>query len=400
MSEPSAAPVSGSTGVPGLRTMRSASFRTTVALLLLLIGGSLVGLLLIRQATAEGGQFAIDFGAYYLAAERSAAGEAIYAAVMLQGPVDAQGVDQYLYPPLFAQLLRPLTVLSLEGAALVWFLTQSLAVFAALWVGTGIGGARRSVERALWCAVAAVFFLPVFDTLWKGNVSGVLALSSIMVALGGTAAGFGAGFGALLKAVPGTLVPAALVMDSRSRLTVVVTLGAALGLSFLLAPAAWLDYPAVVRNMLAGSSDYATNLAPAAVVGRSVSDVAGTAVRVGTLGLAVVSVLGSVWMARSHHGGPAAALLGVIALLLVPASLWYHYLAILLPFAAMAWPRANGLQRGLLFGAAVLVTVGLAWLPAAFAGGTVMGAVSLFVLWPRSRQGKWSALPRPDHGTI
>ena len=117
-----------------MRTFRSPLFRTTVALVLLVIGVSLVGMLLIRQASAEDGQFAIDFSAFYLAAERSAAGEGIYPAEMLQGPVDAQGVDPYRYPPLFAQLLRPFTVLSLDGASLVWFFVQSLAVFAALWV--------------------------------------------------------------------------------------------------------------------------------------------------------------------------------------------------------------------------------------------------------------------------
>ena len=77
----------------------------------------------------------------------------------------------------------------------------------ALWIGTGIGGARRTLERALWCGVAAAYFLPVFDTLWKGNVSGLVALTSVAVALGGqreTLSGL-AGLGDLVLTCTGTL---------------------------------------------------------------------------------------------------------------------------------------------------------------------------------------------------
>jgi len=155
-----------------------------------------------------------------------------------------------------------------------------------------------------------------------------------------------------------------------------------------------------VGNMLAGSSDYTANLAPGAVAERAIPEVAAAAVRMVALGLALVTLLGSAMMARSRAGLPAAALLGVITMLLLPASLWYHYLAILLPFAAMAWPRGSSLERVLLLGSAIAVTLGLAWLPGALAGATAMAAVSLFVLWPRSRQVTGSTLPEPDHGAI
>lgn len=368
--------------------MRSAIFRTLVALVLLTIGVLLVGLLLVRQASAEDGQFAIDFGAYYLAAERVAAGEAVYAVWMLQGPVAAQGVDQYLYPPLFAQLLVPLTAMSRGDAALIWFTVQALAMALAVWVGTGIGGARRSLERALWCGVAVVYFLPVFDTLWKGNISGVLGLTSVMVALGGVLAGAGAAAGALFKVVPGTLLPAALVMDRSARLVALALLGILFALAFVFAPTAWVDYARVISNMLRGSADYATNLAPATLATRvGIPDIVATFIRVGALVVAVASLVGSMWLARSQPGIPAAALLGVVAMLLLPASLWYHYLALLLPFAAIAWQRSSGAQRSGLFAAALMITLGLACLPLALLGAIILAALTLYVLWPTVPEG-------------
>jgi hypothetical protein len=395
LSEPASTPATDSdAGVPGLRAFRSAAFRTALALMLLIIGVSLIGMLLLRQAGDADGQFGIDFGAYYLAAERVVHGEALYPPAFLDGPISAQGVDQYLYPPVVAQVLAPVTALSRGTAEMLWLLLQAAAVFAALWVGTGIGGARANLERALWCGVAATYFLPVFDTLWKGNVSGFLALSSVAVALGGAAAGVGAAAGALVKAVPGTLLPAALVADHRSRWATVLTLGIAMVVSFLLAPTAWLDYPSVVMNMLGGSADYATNISPAGVVDRlGLADPVAGLARALSLLLAVGCLGGSAWMARSRDGLPSAALLGVVALLLLPGSLWYHYLVILLPFAAIAWPRASRSARLILFIAAALITFSLVWLPLALFSAILLASTTLVVIWPPSTDGSPARLP-------
>jgi hypothetical protein len=375
----------GFSEVPGLRTFRSAAFRTAVAAVLLSVGAVMLGVLLAGQAGSDDGQYAIDFGDYHGASIRLSAGQSPYTAEVLAGPIDAQGVGRYRYPPLFAQLMQPLAGLGIQAAALIWFVLQAAAVFVAVWVGTGIGGARRSLERALWCGVAALYFLPVFDTLWKGNVSGILALSGVSVALGGTAAGVGAAAGALLKSVPGTLVPAALVMGTRSRFAVVLGLGLPLVVSFVAAPGAWLDYPRVVLNMLAGSADYATNLAPATLLDRAgLPDAAVTLARIVTLVLAGLAVVGSILLARRRDGVPAAALLGTAALLLVPGSLWYHYLVVLLPFAAMAWPRARSRERTALALSAALISLSLAWLPLAIVGAVLMFLVSALVIWPRA----------------
>jgi hypothetical protein len=371
------------TMLPGIRTFHSAAFRTTLAIVLLVIGVTITGLLLLRQASAEDSQFGIDFGDYYLAAQRHSVGESIYPPVLLGAPVDAQGVDRYRYPPLLAQSVAPFTSLSQDTLEVAWLLLQAAAVLAALWVGTGIGGARRSLERALWCGVAGTYFLPAFDTLWKGNVSGILALTSVAVAVGGIAGGVGAAIGTLLKSVPLTLLPAAIVADRRARWSAVVTLGVGVTVSLALAPQAWLDYPMVVANMLQGSTDYASNLSPGATV-RNLGwhDDLADLVRLVSLVGAIGSVLLSIPLARSRDGLPAAALLGVIAMLLLPGSLWYHYLVVLLPFAAIAWVPSSLRVRVLLLVAAAAITIGVAWLPLALAGAIALAATALAILWP------------------
>ena len=70
-------------------------------------------------------------------------------------------------------------------------------------------------------------------------------------------------------------------------------------------------------------------------------------------------------------------------MLLLPAALWFHYLAALLPFAALGWdrrqrakPRRRSLRRR------PRVTVGVAWLPLATAGAV---ALVLSLLRPLAR---------------
>jgi hypothetical protein len=189
--------------------------------------------------------------------------------------------------------------------------------------------------------------------------------------------------GTLLKAVPLTLLPAAMVADRRSRWSALATLGIGVAVGFAMAPQAWLDYPTVVANMLQGSTDYASNLAPGATVlnlgwPAALADL----VRLVSLAAAIGSVLVSILLARSRGGLPAAALLGAVAMLLLPGSLWYHYLVVLLPFAAIAWVPASLPLRALLLVAAAAITIGVAWLPLAVIGAIVLACTSLGVLWP------------------
>jgi hypothetical protein len=246
----------------GLRTFHSRRFRLLVAVVLATLGLALnwVYLQVLWDSPTP---WLEDFEPYYGAAERMLAGELPYTEAQLEAPVDAVCPGCYLYPPFLAQISAPLSVVPMEMAKVGWFAVLSAAAFASTWIASGTAGVRPTLERAAWCVAAVTFFFPVFHSNWLGNVGSLVALSVSLVALGGVAAGLGAAFGLLLKVSPGALVPVALLADRHSRRTLVLSL-MGVALSFLLvAPDAWLEYPTVLRNMLAGSGAVDWNLSPA-----------------------------------------------------------------------------------------------------------------------------------------
>jgi hypothetical protein len=355
----------------------SARFRMLIAVVVVGVVGVLLAMLLLARAGSPTGQFGIDATDYLTAAERISVGSSPYATEMLVGPVDAQGTDRYRYPPTFAQLLVPLTALD-HGAAL-WLLLvlQLVAIAAAVGLALRMAGLLRP-EPVLWAAAATVLFLPVFDSLWKGNVSGFLSLLVVLAVMGGATGGSAVAIAALLKVAPITFVPAWLAVDGRSRRGMALTVLGVVALSALLAPTAWRDYLSVLPNLVTGAADEATNVAPWSVVARSgVPEVFGSVVRVISLVAAVAAIAASVVVIRRPGGLPTAATLATMAMLLLPAALWYHYLVVLLPLAILAWPSATHSERVALVVAGALVTGGVAWLPLATIGATGLLLITL-----------------------
>lgn len=395
-----ARPVSGAPGglvnVPGLRTLASPRFRLLIATTLAVLGTLILGAAMLRQASDPSGQFGIDLGDYHGAARALIDTGHPYAPEMLAGPVDAQGLERYRYPPPLAQLLVPLAGLSVTAAASIWLVLQAIAMVAAVWLALGAAGVPRHAERAAWSVVACLVFMPVFDTLWKGNVSGLVALVVTLVAMGGRPAGVGAVAGTLLKVVPGTFLPLLLAEGRRAIVAGAATAVGVVALSVLATPTAWADYAVVLPNLLGGSADYATNLAPATLVERAGGGAAlGSAVRVVTLALAAALTLLApiiAWRRPGYHGRAAGVTLATAAMLLLPAATWYHYLAALLPIAALAWPAASASGRLALLGAAAAITVGVAALPLATLGAALLLVVATAV---HLRAAIQSASPAP-----
>jgi hypothetical protein len=408
--------------LPGLRTLASERFRELVAAVLWLIGVLLLALYLMRATGAGASQAAIDFAAYHSAAGAMAAGGTPYAPEILQGPVPAQGLGVYRYPPFLAQVLMPLAPLPLFDAALVWAVLQAIAVFAATWLALRAGGARPTRERFLWSAVATTYFLPVFDSLWKGNVGGFLALTvALALAAPGrpgsarevtppelrplaTLSGIAIAVAMFVKLTPGALlVPAAAAAlngfrHGRGTLAAGAISATLLSASSLvLAPQAWRDYVIALPNLAAGPADYVTNLAPASLAAVYLPAVAWLApvlrlaAVTGGLGLLVLSA----GLARAPERWAAAITAAVAGSLLLPAATWYHYLAVLLPLAAFAWPGAALAQRAAMLAGAGLVYAGFGWfLPLALPGAAILLIVVLLTLLPSAgRQ------PAATHGS-
>ncbi len=381
--------------LPLLRTWKSGRFRLSVALVLVILGVPANGVFARVMHEAQPRSWAYDMTVYYHASERIGPTRSPYLATELAGPVDALCPDCYLYPPPLAQAFALLTAVSLDAARIIWLALQAIVMFAAVWLAAGIGGARRSLERAVWCLAAVVWYVPVFVSMWYGNVSTLLALCVTLVAMGGMAAGIGAAAGSLLKVSPATLIPAALVMDDRARRSFVISTALIVGISLAVTPEAWVQYPTVLANMIRGSTDYTGNLAPAVVAAEmGFATWVAALVRVATIVIGLCCVVGSVLAARRADGVRFAALLATIAMLLIPGTFWYHYLAVLLPFAAMAWPgSAFGGRVGLLASAA-LVSIGPGAPVIALLGALLLVVVAGHALRPSVGVDVWASLRR------
>lgn len=373
--------------VPLLRAFGSHTFRLMVAAIFVLLG---IGMTVVRLTRLEltDPAVAFDFPAYYYAAERMLSGDSPYLERQLLETGVAYCRDCYLYPPVFAQALAPVALVPIEIAKVVWWVICYALAFASTWLATGIGGAKRTLERVLWCLAAVFLFGGVASTIWVGNVGTLVALSVTLVAMGGAAAGVGAAAGTLLKVQPIVFLPAVVAAGRRSLVALVTTFVIVLGAGLALAPGAWLDYPSVLRGVFSIPSESTDNLAPAALVARtSLPGMAVDLVRLATLAAAGVSIIASVWLARRPGGMPAAALAGTVAMLLIPGTLWFHYLAVLLPFAAMSWPQARRSARLLLLAGTLMISplpFAIHVLPV-YLGSTTILAATGWVLWPRAR---------------
>ncbi|OGN81560.1 MAG: hypothetical protein A2X23_13055 [Chloroflexi bacterium GWC2_73_18] len=368
---------------PGVRAFRSPRFRIVLAGVLWAAGAAVIVSFLARQAADPAGQYGVDFADYRTASLRMLEGRSPYAPEMLVAPVPAHGLDRYRYPPPFAQLLTPLAVQAPALGVTLWAAVQAFLVLAATWIAGGVGGGRPTLERFLWSGVAATFYLPVFDTLWKGNVDGLLAFLVALVLRGGMAGGAAIAAAGWLKVSPTVLLAAGARGGHRFLAGVALATGVILVPSLLLVPGAWADYARVLPNLMAGPAIDPVNLAPASLLAtagadpRIVDAVRGLTV---TAGLAAAGL--ALWLAGGPAGWRGAVVCAVVAVLLLPAALWYHYLVLLLPIAALAWPAAGTIRRVGLMAGLGAIPVGLAFLPLADVGAVVAIASAVGALWP------------------
>jgi hypothetical protein len=67
-------------------------------------------------------------------------------------------------------------------------------------------------------------------------------------------------------------------------------------------------------------------------------------------------------------------------MLLLPAAIWYHYLAVLLPLAVVAWCRGDVRARIVLLTGGALISLALASLSLALVGAPLMVFGALWAL--------------------
>jgi hypothetical protein len=367
-------------------------YQALIATTLLLIGAG--GLFLFLAAMASGPavgqpdsrQFAVDFRDYWLAAGRLAHGQSPYNPDMLSGLLSSFGLDRYRYPPVLAFLLLPLNGLSYVTAGALWDGLSLAAIFGGIILAIRAAAWRPGRLSAVWVMVGVLWFFPVWDSLWKGNVEGLQVLL-IGFSLSAAASGriFGVVANAWLKIAPVFLVPALLIRDRKKGFWGLLLVSGLLVLpSFLLAPAGYWQLPQILINISGGDATVFNNMAPAAqVMYLTHWAAAADLIR----GLTILAALGLVWLscraATKPTGWPAAVACGTAAGLLFPATIWFHYLVLLLPLVAIAWPRLRGWRASVTV-AAMFATSLVSNLPLVSLGlGALVFALVIWVLWPR-----------------
>jgi hypothetical protein len=347
-------------------------------LVLLVIGLILVSVLLLRQIADPNGQYAFDFQAYYVAAANLLAGRSPYAPKMFTGPIAAQGAVLYKYPPLLAQLLMPLTIFDMSTAAAVWLVAQASSLYLSVLLALRYAGRRVSVEAALWAGVAVVYFMPAFQTVWMGNVSGPVALFVALMLQRQTFATVGASLATLTKGTAVMLVAPIIATPRRHLLGLFI--GALIfAASIAISPGGWLDYVRVLPNLLSGPAIFVTNFAPDELARFWLPSIAllPLIARLLAVFVAVAAIGFSIIEARRANWSRSVSL-AVFSMLLLPTALWYHYLCVFLPLAAYGWVNGDVERRAALIAGMAMITIGLAWFPLVFIGGVLVGVALIY----------------------
>jgi hypothetical protein len=296
-------------------------------------------------------------------------------------------LDVYRYPPAFAFFCLSFTTLSYQIAGWIW-VGLSIAAFT---VGTSlILRAQKgylSFSRLLWALAAAIWFLPCWDSLWKGNVEGLqVLLIALTLGTGIKSRIFGVTAHAWLKVAPVFLVPALLVRDRKAGFLGLVLFSLLLVLpSFILSPISYWQLPQMLISISGVNTVVESNLAPAAQVvylthwtflGQLVTALG----LLSSLGLIILSVR----LARRPEGWPATVACGLAASLLFPGTIWFHYLVILLPLLYLAWDQMSGRTKilAVISYLAISTTIVVSLL-LTFAAATCLMTLIIYSLWPK-----------------
>ena len=141
------------------------------AVVLVLFGFAQLGNWVLAGSSAR---LTTDFTAYYesgrVVAERHP--ERLYSLPI--HPDGRASERPFLYPPLFAVVIRPFTSLSYKGAFLGWNCFTVLLIFASCLMSLKLGGMRLSVPLVLMLTVGFFSYYPVLFGLRLGQVGGLI----------------------------------------------------------------------------------------------------------------------------------------------------------------------------------------------------------------------------------
>ena len=341
------------TRVFGLRLFFIPSSRERLGSLLVVAGGALYLVRAIVQLASLKREIDnADFPVFLAAASDLGRGHDPYTSFLAHCPGYEWCYGGYIYPPLLAELLRPLTRLDLVAADAVWTIACHLMLVAAAFVTWRAirGDLPRGGGRLL--LAGSLFFLPLYQNLYAGSVGAplllILAISgaSYIAARDGLA-GAALGLGAVFRVTPAAMGPLLLRTraDLRRPVGALAALATGIGLMGLLAILTpyTVEYVVKVLPRISAGTAFVSNVSlpgvllrlQVAILGARMPGAAlvGTGVALGFIGWTWWRSLGIT--GRAGRAAAFAAILAVTAL--VSSVTWnYHLVNELLVLALIA----------------------------------------------------------------
>jgi hypothetical protein len=340
--------------VYGLRLLSREPGRTRLAVT------AAVGALLVYLGRAVGQLTNLDVSNDYIIYLRAARGlvdgSEIYAAFQQACPHAGAGCQgftgYYIYPPLLAELMRPLTALSTQAGARVWVVAGHLSLAISMVIGyRAVKGLTSAAVMAL-LATSTLVFLPLYENLYFMQVNTfVLALLALaawafVIQPSGIGAGIALAVASVLRVTP-VGMGLALLRSRRSLPGLAALFGTGLA---LVAALAWLtpamaEYMTRVLPRLAGSTPWVENQSLPGALARAAALSAGNPLMVSVLGVApllftAAIVLITIVRSRGLEGGRgrAAVFAAFLAAIPIYASVTeqHHLVAELLVYALLA----------------------------------------------------------------
>ena len=308
-----------------------------------------------------------DFNVYYHSSREVIAGRDPYQNSLSEW-------TPYLYPPLLAELLVPLALLPLTGAAYIWFLISALSVMAAVAMCARMVPESRTPQWLVAAAAIMIVFRFVLDNFNLGQVNAIvtaLAVAHVFLYARGKKLWSAV---ALAIAVSIKLTPAIFLVyhiaKLRLRFSIAcsVLVGAITALSFLpmgtAAPSAFSEFAnRTLRNEqgynLADPGNQSLRGALARLTA-TVTDVTQDNSRIvfsgSTVLLSIIVLAAAVWGAtRVRDEMLAVAPFFCCAVILSPLSWKAHFIMLILPLVQLSGAMSNASRTQRLFTAATLV---------------------------------------------
>lgn len=307
-----------------------------------------------------------DLDAYLTAGRDLLAGHPLYAAFLHHPFPDPTLRPAYIYPPVFAVLIAPLTWLPRMVAGWTWLLAMQAALALSLTVAVR---AWDPAWTARWVAAVLTFsFFPLHVDIAQGQtnllVLVLLVLGVVGILRGQSQAGAWLGVAAAIKITP-LLLLGWLLFQRRWRAAGFLGLGFAgtTGLGMLVRPSDTWTFFGQVLPALARGTAYYSNQSLAGVLGRLLTTNPYTDPWVAVpweSALAVCAALALLgwWAFSTRRLDPTAAAFSFLPLLpLLSSVTWEHHLVVLLPLIWLSVVRLAG--RGWPVQATALLAAGV-----------------------------------------